>query len=85
MVARGTAYKANIVYYITGQDEADVLEYQWMVSAKDRVGNEGEANSKKRFDLTIDTDGASGFPRPARVSPTTWTRTKRFGTGTTSH
>ena len=32
-----------------------MLEYQWMVSAKDRVGNKGEANSKKRFDLTIDT------------------------------
>ena len=26
-----------------------------MVSAKDRVGNKGEANSKKRFDLTVDT------------------------------
>ena len=53
-VARGTAYKANIVYYITDQ-LTNVLEYQWMVSAKDRVGNKGEANSKKRFDLTIDT------------------------------
>ena len=53
MVTRGTAYKANIVYYITGQD-TNVLKYQWMVTAKDRVGNEGKA-SKNRFDLTIDT------------------------------
>jgi hypothetical protein len=53
-VVRGVAYEANIVYYITTQGK-DVLGYQWMVSAKDRVGNKGEANSKKRFDLIIDT------------------------------
>ncbi len=55
LVERGVAYEANIVYNITTQG-TEVLEYEWVASARDRVGNEGEANSKKRFDLTIDTD-----------------------------